>query len=409
MLRRILRGLTDPHRFTSALGRRVRAARAMARLAIAREPFLAVGDLAQARVAVVSTVLPPERFGWPLMIEKLLGPIPAAELLCVAPAAHPWGQRPAAFLATREIAGLGSAAAMWWLDRMTELEATRAARRLARRAPGVRRVLATFDRYLLLGARLARALGAELWLYAIDDHTRDHPAAWRGEALARASRIYAISREMGERLVREHGVRAFHELPPLADVPPDPAPLPPDAPRRLVFLGNLEAYHERPFGWLARAADEVSVELTLVTSATRWERLAWRPPPPWRVVERPSRPVEDFVREAHAGVVLLTLDPEWGDSMTVAFPSKMREYLALGRPVVAVAPPASCTTRVLREHALGWAASSEVELREAVRQLDGMSPGDLAAHGARGHAFARAHLDAASVGRAWVEEFTAGR
>ncbi len=351
--------------------------------------------------------------GWGLALETLLDGVAPRELALVGNASERWGERPyAPLLSTQAHSAFAPYAERVWHE-LIALEIRRGAPALARKMPRLQRVLGTFDRYIGLADALAREARAELWLYAIDDHTQlEYPriARWRTAALRRATRVFALSPEMAEHLHGRYGVRDAEVLPPLTDVPAEPAPMPRGDTLRIVFVGNLADYQWPHLLAIAEAARaRGGVELVAVVPEGRAIWLPGELPAPWRVVRGKHRDVARHVAEAHVGLILLQLSDRPEDGMQVAFPAKLTDYLAGGRPVLAVVTDRTCVARVIREEGIGWCVPATDRIAGAVEAIAGLPRTVLASMGAKAHAYARERVDTKTVGAAFRERLIGGR
>ncbi len=369
-------------------------------------------------LGLVSHGLPPGSDGFSIMLQELLGAVPQERLALVGLGGEPWGERARVRLPVLRRPSRLSESTVAALSLMAGR--TVAGPILRRLFPNVRRIIATLDPTLGVASQWASATGADLWLYAIDLHATSFwgggsvfqttLAAWRREAFARASRIFAISPKMADWLRADGAKGEIEVLPPLIELgAAEPVPLPPGRPS-FLFCGWVYTAHGRALSWVERAVAEVApeTELRLLTLMSRPELarvgLDLRR---WTVA---SATAEEVAREvARSTCSIVALDPEVSDpiaraSLQVAFPTKLREYLSVGRPVLCVAPPDYGIAQMATEGGWGIVATDEASTREAVRRICQSSPEQLSALSRAAYEFARTHLDNRVVGARFREQ-----
>ncbi len=386
--------------------RRSVAGRAFAHILPPGTPAALHGDLSKARFALVTSGPPHAPLGWPLVLEHLLGPVPEHELLVVGPEHRTWDGRPRVDLYSADIFHNGGPRLRRLLNPATQVEAWRTSLLLRTKGLRLRRVLATLDRMLPLAQRLAEDTGADLWIYAIDDHASMLPRHMWKPAFQRASRVFALSAMLARHVEENYQRNRVEVLPPLT-VMPTPVPIPSHAALKLLFLGSVQGYHREVLQWMAAwATNKPNVELHLVTPRRDWEAFGWTIPASWKVSCPPTQALGGHIADATVACVFLDTTPSNAAQMTVAFPTKLRDYLAHGRPVLALAPSGSTTSEVILAQKLGWVAQDQNSLVTALDALAVCPMEELAAIGRRSHAYARAYLDLDVQGRAWLGAFT---
>jgi hypothetical protein len=282
--------------------------------------------------------------------------------------------------------------------------------------PAVRKVFATLDPTLGVATAWAKATRAELWIYAIDLHADSYwttgflqgrLAAWRDEAFRYASRVLAISDPMAEWL-RSNGAKGkIDVVPPLYPVG-QPAPLP-EAPTTFLMSGNVYSINAGPLRWLQKAMKELApaARLRLVTPSSRQELLRHGLDfSTWSIAPRDPKEIPAEVAGATWGVVGI----DSGKSVEgerVAWPTKLREYLSLGRPVLCITRPEYGLAKLAANSRWGIVAFGEEETRAAVRRILAESRSELEDRARAAHAFARQHIDDATIGAAFRRELCA--
>ena len=341
------------------------------------------------------------------MLRELLGEIPPAKVALIGNSDIAWGERAMVRVRNR-----------YWTPAIAAALATASGKHAVARAlsamfPNVRRILATLDPTMVVAAEWARVSRSELWIYGIDLHARTfwrrarflEPTyqRWAREALSSADACFALSRQMAERMQADGARGQIEVLPPLIDVGPA-KPLP-DGPPRFVYSGWIYSANAPGLKWIERAAQSVApgASLRLVTRTTVGdiERFGLDPKR-WTI--RAAETSEEVLDEvARATWTIIALDPQSADSdaLRVAWPTKLREYLAVGRPVLCVADERSAAAEIAREGAWGLLASTEAETRDALRRAFVEPREGLLRRAAAAHAFAVEHLDNRTVGARW--------
>lgn len=138
-----------------------------------------------------------------------------------------------------------------------------------------------------------------------------------------------------------------------------PAPPPPDDPLVLLLAGTVNAYYDVPT--MVALADAVGrrrrAELHLLTPGpTAWDEVL----APAVTVRRTAAPAEVHVALAAGHVGLSVCREDAGPSLAAAMPTKIGEFLALGRPVV-VNPSLGDAAELVRAHGVGVLIGSVAE------------------------------------------------
>jgi hypothetical protein len=363
-------------------------------------------------LALVSHSIPPGNDGFTIMLSELLAGVPEESLALVGIGSRQWGRRARLALPVPRIPRRQSESAAMALSLMASRQL--AGLVLPRRFPRVRRIIATLDPTLGVATRWARAVGAELWVYAIDLHANtfwgagsifeDTLTRWRREALAQAARTFAISGKMADWLRRDGASGEIEILPPLIEVEPSAPPLPAGR-RALLFCGWVYSAQGRVLSWIERAVADLAPEweLRLVTPMSA-ASLAERglDPARWTIVAATGPEVAREV--ARSSCTIVALDPEVSDpfaraSLQVAWPTKLREYLSVGRPVLCIASADYAVAELARQGAWGLLAANEESTRQAIRTLAASPPSQLEAWAAAAHRFALEQMDNRTIGR----------
>jgi len=223
---------------------------------------------------------------------------------------------------------------------------------LRRLFPNVRRIVATLDPTMIIAERWARATGADLWVYGIDLHAsafwgagpflQKTLARWRRQTLGRASRCFGLSPAHERMDARGRAPAEVELLPPLINIDAaGPVPLPTGR-RSLLFVGWLYTAQGQALAWLQKAVTEIApdIELRLLTHMAPADVAAMGlDPARWSIK---SVPPEQVLQEvASSTCMIAALDPVAHNRapLQVIWPTKLREYLSVGRPVLVIAPP----------------------------------------------------------------------
>jgi hypothetical protein len=365
-------------------------------------------------LAVVSHGLPEaggrSEAGYPIILDELVAPLPQDLLVYVGIGRDgpseadvvrlPWFRRPS----RRSESAVAAVS--------TLASATLGARWLAARYPRVRRILALVDPTLPIAVRWAELAGAELWLYAIDLHAESfwnapepftsRLARWKRRACARADRAFALSPGLAVWLEAQ-GVRCPIELlPPLIRVGA-PVPLRASRPVKFVYVGAVYRANARPLGWLEKAAAAAggAAELTLLTTQTPESLAGQIDLSRWRLSRGSREEVVAAVQESTWPVIALDPDPRADWRLPFCWPTKLREYLAVGRPVFCIAGRDYDIARLARESGWGLVATDERETVDAMARALSEGSEALTRRAAAAHAFARERMDNATIGEAF--------
>jgi hypothetical protein len=367
-----------------------------------------------ADVALVSNAIPPGPSGYQQILEQLLGAIPEDRLATVG-IGGPWGERPRVPFPARSSApnrfesllAAGAAA-------LGEATAPRVLRHLF---PRVRRIFTTLDPMLGLATSWARGTGAELWVYAIDLHAetywrsgeflRGRLHRWRDEAFAYATRVFALSDGMRDWLQASGVKKPIEILPPLFPVG-ERRPLP-EGPTTFLMSGSVYTVNAGPLRWLERAVTELAplARLRLVTATIDAElKLSGLDLTKWsRTLVAPAAVADEVARATWGVIGVDTGKPDVG--LQVAWPTKLREYLGVGRPVLCISRPEYAVARLVTSDSWGVLAFGEEQTRAAVARIVAETPASLLARSEAAHRFARERMDDARIGSRFRRELCA--
>jgi hypothetical protein len=358
-------------------------------------------------IGVVSHLLPPGASGYAAMLEELLRDVPAEKIALVGNSDARWGDRATVRVPNR-----------YWVPAISAALANAPAKNLVARAlsarfPNVRRVFTTLDPTMVIAAEWARVAGAELWIYGIDLHARTfwrrarflEPSyqRWVEGALSSADACFALSHRMAEWMQAAGARGAVEVLPPLIDVGPA-RPLPEGAPS-FVYSGWIYSANAPGLKWVESAVGRVapSASLRLVTRSTPRDVERWGLDPARWSIQRAATNEQVIEEVARATWTIASLDPQFPDreALKVAWPTKLREYLAVGRPVLCVASADYAAAEIARDGGWGIVASTETETREAVERAVSEPRDELLRRAAAARAFAIEKLDSRTVGARW--------
>jgi hypothetical protein len=341
------------------------------------------------------------------MLEQLLGAIPVERLATVG-VGGPWDGRPRPpFPSRRNDARHAEALLTAGAVAITERFAGRI---YSRMLPNVRKIFATLDPTLGVATSWAKSIGAELWVYAIDLHApaywgagaflRDRLHQWQTIAFRDARRAFAISDGMADWL-RSTGVdRSIEILPPLYPVG-DRLEMP-EGPMTFLMSGAVYSVNAAPLRWLEHAVVDLapSVRLRLITPTPDAALMAaglglenWS-----RSSVSPADVKKEVARATWGVIGLDSGKPE--DGVRVAWPTKLREFLSIGRPILCISRPENAIARIVASGDWGIVAHGESETRAAVVRIMSESRQQLEERGKAAHAFARQHIDDNRIGAA---------
>jgi hypothetical protein len=339
-------------------------------------------------VALVAHNLPPGRDGYTIMLRELFGDLPEDRLAMVGIGGSPWGSRARVPLPVpRQPARKSESMLMAMVMAATRTLGPSVLKRLF---PNVRRIVTTLDPTMIVAERWAAATGADLWVYGIDLHASTFWGAgtfmqrtldrWRRQTLGRASRCFGLSPRMNQWMRNDGAPGTMELLPPLINIDASgPVPLPPGR-RSLLFVGWLYQAQGKSLAWLEKAVAEIApeIELRLLTHMKPDAvAAAGLDPARWSIKSVPPEQVMDEV--AAATGVIAALDTRATDRwpLQVIWPTKLREYLSVGRPVLVVAPPDYGIAEIATEGGWGLVAHDEASTRAAVQRLARSSNDDL--------------------------------
>lgn len=168
------------------------------------------------------------------------------------------------------------------------------------------------------------------------------------KALARATRVLAVSEGMQDRLQNRYGIASEVFLPPRrrGGVRPEPTVRPAGRPFRFAYCGQLWSSYWQALRVLAEVGRERGWQLDVYTNAAG-RRVAGAEYGNVRVHDflPEEKLVPHLAAEADALVVALDFGADGGPTMETMFSSKMAEYTATGLPVIIITPPHANMTR----------------------------------------------------------------
>ena len=284
----------------------------------------------------------------------------------------------------------------WLAGVRTVLAMVARASRMQAEAP-VRRVIAVYPHGygLIAGALVARWLGVPLVAYMHDlcyetliTQSRARKWFWRwvDERILRQAALIVVPTPRFAAHYQSRGLQRTWVLPHCVPAGLEPAPAlqrSPGEPLRLLYAGHVYEAHADAVGALVRATrDRPDVELEFLSqphSVLRGQRTRW--------LDRPEAVAA--VRSADVAVVALGFDTPYPVEIAGCFPSKLVDYFALGKPVLAVVPPGCFVESLVRESGCGVAVTSlePAAIAAAVQRLQedslraelGAAAADLAA------------------------------
>ena len=251
----------------------------------------------------------------------------------------------------------------WLASIVTTARMLLAAQRLHREWP-IRRVLAVYPhRYgLLAGWLAARVLGVPFaaWMHDLFAETsitssyikRTFWSRIDRAALGSAQLVIVPTLQFAEHYARR-GVRRTWVLPHCrpAGVPESEAPLA-NGRLRLLYAGSVYQAHEDAVVALAKAVEGLpDVKLSFLTHRNRAlpdDQVRWGT----------RAQAFEWMRKSDVLVVALGFDTPYPLEIHGCFPSKLADYLAVGRPILAVVPPDCFVDQLVRESGCGVVATS---------------------------------------------------
>ncbi|MEA2697115.1 MAG: hypothetical protein QOI66_1386 [Myxococcales bacterium] len=369
-------------------------------------------------VALVAHNLPPGRDGYSIMLRELFGEVPEDKLAMVGIGGGPWGSRVRLPLPVpRQPSRRSESAVMAAVMAATRYLGPSVLRRLF---PNVRRIVATLDPTMIIAERWARATGADLWVYGIDLHAsafwgagpflQKTLARWRRQTLGRASRCFGLSPRMNEWMRADGAPAEVELLPPLINIDAaGPVPLPTGR-RSLLFVGWLYTAQGQALAWLQKAVTEIApdIELRLLTHMAPADVAAMGlDPARWTIK---SVPPEQVLQEvASSTCMIAALDPVAQNRapLQVIWPTKLREYLSVGRPVLVIAPPDYGIVDIATQGGWGLVAHDEASTRAAVETLARSSNEDLRGRSEAAFQFALRYMNNRTAGAAFRRDVLA--
>lgn len=226
------------------------------------------------------------------------------------------------------------------------------------------RVLAVYPhRYsLLVGWLIARTLGKPLVVYMHDlfaetliARNKMKRSFWTRmdrRIIEAAELVVVPTREFAEHYQRR-GAQQTWVIPhcvPASDKPVDLPRLEGDL--KLTYAGSIYQAHEDAIARFVQATkDAANVVVTFLSQPhdlLKEQSVQW--------LDRASAYAK--LAESHVLVVVLGHDTPYPEEVQGCFPSKMVDYLALGRPILAIVPPGSFVDRYVTETGCGVSVTS---------------------------------------------------
>jgi hypothetical protein len=279
--------------------------------------------------------------------------------------------------------------------------------------PRVRTVLATLDPTIGFAASWAEACGAELWVYGIDLHCSSFWGAgtrlqglleqWRTRAFAQASRGFALSDRLAA-WMRGRGFRGpISLLPPLVEVD-EAAPSAPRSGSPLLFAGWVYSANARPLKWVeqAHAGVRPNERIRLLTHTDRRTLTSLGLDlARWAIQSVPAERVRQELYSCSWGIA--ALDPQFTprEKLSVAWPSKLRDYLAAARPVICIAGDDYALADLAKGSEWAVVARDEESTHNAVRAALLETQAKVEARSTKAHAFAKRTMNSNTVGKAF--------
>ncbi len=265
----------------------------------------------------------------------------------------------------------------WWASGVAALRLVCAARRLHREAP-FQRVMGVYPhRYSLLAAWLtARVTGVPLVAYmhdlcaeALITKSRLKRAFWTAvdrRALRCAVLVAVPTREFALHY-RSRGVEETWVLPHCNP----PGARPPSAgaatagPLRVVYAGNVYQAHEDAVAALVEATEGMAnVAVDFLCPPTRVV-------PAGRTRWLPRADAQAALAAADVLVVALSANTPYPREIMGCFPSKIVDYVAAGKPMLAIVPAGSFVDRLVRTAQCGMVVNSQspADVRQCLEEL----------------------------------------
>lgn len=264
----------------------------------------------------------------------------------------------------------------WTAGIRAALRMVRTARRLYQARP-FERVIAVYPHRfgLLAGWWIARRQDVPLVAYMHDlfaeaylTGSRLKRTFWRWldrRALSDAALVVTPTDEFAAHYGKR-GIDRTLVLPHCTPVDVTASPLPePRRVLRLVYTGNLYDAHEDSARAFLTASDSLrDIHLTLLTPphpmlggrSSRWA---------------PRDQAIEAMRQADVCVLVLSHNAPYAEEIQGCFPSKIVDYLAVARPILAIVPPGCFADRFLRETGAGVVVNSlePKDIRTAIDSL----------------------------------------
>ncbi|MBI1809791.1 MAG: hypothetical protein HYR75_07840 [Gemmatimonadetes bacterium] len=284
-------------------------------------------------------------------------------------------------------------------------------------APQLTLVVPTDSTALVWGERALRAVAAPAVTYLMDEWMSAGAHAWPGgNALATTRRLLdestawlAISEPLAARMTALAGTRrptlVVHNPVTLEAAPPAALAAPREGPYRIAYAGSIWPMHLDAIVAVAESTARLraqghDVRLVLHTDAHGWNAAATT----WEAlgVEHggivPYAALRERLGEYDLLLVASAFDAAHAALSRSSLQTKVTDYLAVGRPILACGPTDAASNVYLRAHDCAWlleSTASEVVDRTLARCIDARAEGQEMAR--RGYELVRREHDAERV------------